>query len=144
MKKRLDTTGASLKTGFAPVPEGIYQLVIREVADTKNGEPWKTKNGDDYVRVTCEIDDQGNYFGRKIWYGLTFMDDISRPGAGMSVHFLKAIGEPWDGPVDIDTDRWIGRVFKAKLKIVKDQNGEPKNEVGYVLSEEEASEEVPF
>lgn len=142
MKRAYDTTGINLGGGFEPVPEGVYTLIIREVADIKDGQPWKTKNGDDYVRVTCEIDDVGEYLGKKVWYGVTIMDDKKRPGAGMAVHFLKTIGEPWDGPVQIDTDNWIGKTFKAKLKIIKDNQGKSKNEIAFILNQDEA--DVPF
>src|SRR6185369_5527037 len=111
MKRSYDSTGVDLKGGFAPVPEGVYTLAIRAVADTKDGLPWKTKNGDDYVRLTCEIDDAGEYLGRKVWYGVTIMDDKTRPGAGMAIHFLKTIDEPWEGAFEIDTDQWIGKTF---------------------------------
>lgn len=144
MKRSYDSTGVPLDSGFAPVPEGIYSLIIREVADTKDGMPWKTKNGDDYVRVTCEIDDKSVYLGRKVWYGVTFIDDKTRPGAGMAINFLKNIGEPWEGAFEIDTDRWIGKTFKVKLKITRDNKNNLRNDVAYIVSEEQAEDEIPF
>lgn len=135
-----------MNNDFTPMPPGIYGLVINKVTDTKNEIPWKTKNGDDYVQVECEVDEAGEYLGRKVWYGVTFMDDKSRPGAGMSIHLLKCIGEPWEGDFDVDTDNWIGRRFKARLKIGKDLEGKPKNEIAFVIDENipKNDDEVPF
>jgi hypothetical protein len=72
----------------------------------------------------------------------------------MAVHFLKVIGEPWEGDFDYDTDKWVGRTFRAKLKVTKDLNDMPKNEIAFlidplpsdgpVLGAKEETDAVPF
>lgn len=37
--------------------------------------------------------------------------------------FLKAIGEPYKGQFEIETDRWIGCQFYATIKHTKSKNG---------------------
>lgn len=37
--------------------------------------------------------------------------------------FLKAIGEPYKGDFEIDTDAWIGRQFYATVKHTKSKDG---------------------
>lgn len=133
-----------MESDYSPAPEGVYRLIITKVTDTKDDQPWKTKNGDDYVSVECEIDDAGEWLGKKVWHGCTFMDDKSRKGAGMALQFLKAIDEPWEGQFDIDTDNWVGKRFRAKLGIGRDMKGRPKNEIAYLVDETAPSDEVPF
>lgn len=146
MKKVYDSTGVKMDGEFEAAPEGMYDLLVAKITDTKDGEPWKTKNGDDYVSVECEIAN-GEWQGKKIWHGVTFMDDTSRKGAGMAIHFLKSIGEPWQGKFDIDTDNWPGKIFRAKLKVGKDNQGRPRNEIAYLVSEDKPETDddaVPF
>lgn len=143
MKRSYDSTGVSLDTNFVPAPEGVYWLRIVKTTDQKDGMPWKTRNGDDYVSVECEIDDQGDYFGKKVWHGVTIMDP-SKPGAGMAVKFLKSIGEPWEGQFDIDTDNWIDKKFRARLDVGKNNKGQPRNEIAYLVDDAAALDEVPF
>lgn len=146
MKRSFSSEGANMDSTFKVAPAGDYRLLISKITDTKNDMPWKTKNGDDYVQVECEIDDAGDFLGKKVWYGVTFMDDKSRPGAGMSLHFLKSIGEPYEGDFIVDTDNWVDKRFRVKLKIGKDLEGRPKNEIAYVIDESTQlpSDEVPF
>lgn len=144
MRKFYDSTNVRMEGSFVPAPEGIYVLSIVKVTDRKDGGQWKTKNGDDYVSVECEISDRGDSFGKKIWYGVTFMNDPEAKGAGMSVHFLKSIGEPWEGKFEIDTDAWIGKKFKARVIVTKGLNGKPRNEVAWIIDGDEDSDEVPF
>lgn len=144
MRKKYNSAGLDSDTTYPVAPAAQYWLTIKSVTDTKNGEQWKTKNGDDYVSVECEIDDAGDWLGHKIWYGVWFAEDKSRPGAGMAIHFLKCLGEPWENEFEIDTDNWIGKRFKAMLKIGKDQNNKPKNEVAYVIDASVDADEVPF
>ncbi len=143
MRRRYNSTGVDLDGGkYTIAPEGIYDLIIKKVTDTKDGQPWKTKNGDDYVSVECEVD-SGDYMGAKVWHGVTFMDP-SKKGAGMAVQFLKAIGEPWEGDFEIDTNNWEGRTFTAKLIVGKTNQGKDRNEIAYLITGEKVDDEVPF
>lgn len=143
MRRTYDATGVSMEGNFTIAPEGVYDLVILKVTDIKDGLPWKTKNGDDYVSVETEIA-SGEFANTKVWHGVTVMEDKTRKGAGMALQFLKAIGEPYEGKFEIDTDRWVGKRFRAKLKIAKDNQGRAKNEIAYVITEGTGDDEVPF
>lgn len=136
--------------GNVIAPPAVYTLKVKKVFDTdKAGQPKVTKNGDPMVSVLCEIDDVGPYLGSTIFHNVTFMgrnaDGSARKGAGMAIAFLKAIGEPWEGDFEYDTDNWIGRSFRAKLKVSKDMNGLDRNEIGYVVTEDKPEDDsVPF
>jgi len=143
MRRSYDATGIDLEGDYAAAPEGIYKLQIMKVTDTKDGQPWKSRNGDDFVLCECEIADAGDWLGKKVWMGITVMDPEEK-GAGIAVKFLKAIDEPHEGKFMIDSDRWVGKVFAAKLIETKDNKGRPKNEVAYLVDESAPESEVPF
>ncbi len=133
-------------TGKIPsdlIPESEFNFIITAVTDTKNGEVWKTKNGDDYVQIECQVDDQCEWTGRKLWHGVTIMDE-GKKGVFFLISFLGSIGEPNDGKFIINTDNWIGKRFKAKVKQGKDLKGREKNEIAYFISQKQADDEVPF
>lgn len=157
MKREYDSTGVNMENNFTAAPEGVYNLVVVKANDMKNGMPWKTQKGDDYVSVECEIDDAGEWLGKKLWHGVTFIDPVDangkprvdaegkpRKGAGMALIFLKAIGEPYQGKFEIDTDNWAGKRFRAKLRVSKDMKGNPRNEIAYIITEDQKEEEAPF
>jgi len=135
----------------AVAPEGVYTLQIKKASDfDKEGNPRITKNGDPYVSVKCEIDDTGEWLGTTVFHNVTFLPK-EKKGAGMALQFLKAIGEPYEGVFDVEPDNWIGKRFRAKLKVTKDLNGRPKNEIAYLIVDQINSEtrpvsdeEVPF
>lgn len=146
--------------GNVIAPPAVYSLKIKKVYDTdKEGNQKVTKNGDPMVSVLCEIDDTGPYLGSTVWHNVTFMvpepvlDKAGKPtgetrvrkGAGMALHFLKVIGEPWEGDFEYDTDMWAGKLFRAKLKVSKGMDGVDRNEIAYLVDDEtKVDEEVPF
>lgn len=139
--------------GNVVAPAGTYTLKIKKVFDTdREGNVKVTKNGDPMVSVLCEIDDTGEYLGGTVWHNVTFLgrneDGTAKKGAGMAIHFLKTIGQEWEGDFEWDSDDWIGATFRAKLKVTKDKSGQPRNEIAYLLDDEKPEDkpqdEVPF
>lgn len=121
-------------------PEGVYTLQIKTATDTsKEGHLLKTKNGDPYVKVKCEINN-GEFKGTPVWHNITFLP-AEKKGAGMAIKWLKTIGEPWEGEFDVMPDNWVGHIFKAKL-IVDTYEGKSRNEISYLVND--ALDEVPF
>jgi len=77
------TIDATEAKSFEPIPDGIYDVRVREISEPKDG-PNST-----YVNVTFEIED-GDYEGRKLWRvfpitgkGVVFFTDL----------IAKALGE---------------------------------------------------
>jgi hypothetical protein len=145
MRMSYDSTGVDVNgPSSVPAPAANYTLEIKQVFDTdKEGNPRRTKNGDPMVSARCEIADANEWLGTTVWHNITFLPK-EKKGAGMAVAFLKAIGEPWEGAFEIDTDNWKDKTFRAKLKVVTGLNGQPRNEVAYLLSDETKDEDVPF
>lgn len=131
-----DASNINVDTSFPVAPEGIYSLVIK---DTKEKT---TKNGDSMVAVRCEIEDANEWLGTIVWHNVTFLPP-EKKGAGMAVNFLKNIGEPWEGKITVSPTRWVGKQFRCKLKVSKDLQGRPRNEIAFILDSQE-NDEVPF
>lgn len=93
---------------FELLPDGEYELQIT------NTEERKTKAGDPMVNVECEVINNPDYNGRKVFYNVSFLPK-DKPGAGMSTHFMKTINQPWEGTIDVDCADWVGEKFKAKI-----------------------------
>lgn len=138
MSFNYDATGIEITGNFTPAPPGKYNLVIKECKEKV------TKNGDPMVSALCEIDDAG-WLGTRVWHNVSFLgkDETGKPrkGAGMAVHFLKVIGESWEGNFEVNCESWVGKRFRAQLKVENDLKGKPRNEIAYIISPEE---EVPF
>lgn len=122
--------------GSRLLPAGKYELLITKV------EEKKSKNGYPMVNVTCEVKNNEEYNGAKVFHNVTFLPK-DKPGAGMSTHFLKTIGEPWDGAITVDPDAWVGESFVAKISTREyDKKDGSKGKTNNIDEIEEAS--VPF
>ena len=105
---------------FTPAPRGIYTL---QVADHSDGE--RTRGGKNpgtpITKMTCEIADEGADFGKKVWHNVTWIPrgsgEKANPGHGMAVHFLHAVGLPFDGRFKLAESDLQGRTFRALLGI---------------------------
>jgi hypothetical protein len=88
---------------------GKYELLI-----TKVEEKTSKKGNYPMVNVTCEVQNNEEFNGAKVFHNVTFLPK-DKPGAGMSTHFLKTIGQPWDGAIEVNPDAWVGEDFTAKI-----------------------------
>jgi len=123
------------KKDFSPVPEGEYWLEITDV------DQRRTQAGDPMINVEFEItrDRVDEYNGRKVWTNITFFRDKTNKGAGIAIHFLHCIGEPYEGKFKVDIMNWIGKQVRAKLIIdtYTGKDGKPKtnNKVKWFMTD---------
>lgn len=94
--------------GSRLLPAGKYELVITKVEEKKSGK------GYPMVNVTCEVQNNQEFNGARVFHNVTFLPK-DKPGAGMSTHFLKTINQPWEGAIEVTPDAWIGEDFVAKI-----------------------------
>lgn len=90
-----------------PVPEGEYVLSIVSVEEAQS------KRGYPMVKCVCRVE-EGEHVGAQIYHYVTFLPS-GAPGAGIAIHFLKCLGEPWEEmeSLNVDPDHWIGKKLKA-------------------------------
>lgn len=146
-------------TGIDPDSKGTSKLLPKrwfnfEVVSfiSKAGDEYpkdgKTQNGDPMVNILCEVIDDEEFNGERIFHTVTFLpakrpDGKPTPGAGMSVHFLKTIGQPWEGAYEVDSSQWIGAKFMGYV-ITDEYKGKTKNKLGEIKLYEPKKDGVPY
>ena len=107
--------------GFQLLPDGTYEFQITDTEERKTG------NGDPMVNCECEVINNPEHNGRRVFTNVSFLPK-DKPGAGMSTHFLKCINQPWEGSIEVNHVNWIGEKFKAQVstRSYKNKNGEEK------------------
>lgn len=139
-------------TGIDPDAKGTSRLLPKrwfdfEIASfiSKAGDEYpkdgKTKNGDPMVNILCEVINDDEFKGERVFHTVTFLKG-GTPGAGMSVHFLKSIGQPWEGNFDVDSSDWVGAKFKGYV-ITDEYKGKTKNKLGEIKPYEETAPRNP-
>jgi hypothetical protein len=142
MRFAYDASNVHPSGGNMPIPRGKYLLKIESVVEKRS------RNGDPMVVVDFRVTDS-KYSGRKIrFHHVTFLPPEAK-GAGMAIHFLKSIGEPFEGAIAIESARWIGKTLYGLVEQEPDLNGVPRNVVREVESLAEGAalkdeEGVPF
>lgn len=115
------------------LPKGWYDLEIVEFV-SKAGDTYpkdgRTKNNDPMVNILCQVVHNEEFDGERVFHTVTFLPAKS-PGAGMSVHFLKTIGQLYEGQFKVDSSQWVGAEFSAYV-IQEEYNGKIKNKIGEI------------
>jgi hypothetical protein len=142
MPHKYNSDGAEMPQDSFVIPEGEY--IMRIVKATEG----QSKSGD--YQVTCNLAVvEGEKKGFKVnYHRVTFLDPKKNPqAAGMSIHFLKTIGQPWQGEYEINPGFWEGKCFLAYL-VLNDYQGFKSMKVKWVKALEKAQsqelDEVPF
>lgn len=108
----------------------------------------RTQNGDPMVNILCEVVDDPEFDGERVFHTVTFLpakkkDGTATPGAGMSVHFLKTIGQPWEGKIKPDSSQWVGARFMGYV-IQDEWKGKIKNKLSEIKLYEPKKDGVPY
>lgn len=138
-----DSTGIDpdKKGGGRKVPPGWHHFQI------KSAKPSKSKAGNFMVELDCVILNNIDLMGKSLPHWVTFLDP-KKDGAGIAIHFLKVIGQPWEGKFDVVVADWVGGEFKGRSEdqpfVSKKDGKEYKSskivEVDYLPKESE----IPF
>ena len=120
--------GIEINPKIKPIPEGEYALEIVKVQESKT-----KKDGYPCVIVEFRVIDNVSLNGKKIpFHYVTFFPKENR-GAGISIHFLKTIGEPYEKDFVVEPYKWIGKRIKAHVVIEKGRDGKSEfNKVKWV------------
>jgi len=118
--KTESTAGAGGGGNFSPAPRGIYTLQIADHSDGLRTQSGKYI-GTPITKLTCEIADECEHFGKRVWHNVTWIPrgtgEKANSGHGMAVHFLHAVGLPFDGKFKFAESDLQGRTFRALLGI---------------------------
>lgn len=113
---KVDFSGVEESGDFSPAPAGTYTLKVLEI------EEGKSQRGHNMVNVTLAIVG-GSFDGKKVFHKVTFIPK-GEPGAGFSKHWLKVIGQPYEGEVTVSPLRWRGARLEADLSVEDYENKE--------------------
>lgn len=97
------------KGGYPKLPPGTYKFRIQTALSGQSA------NGNPNVALDCEVADDVEHNGKLIPHWVTFLPK-DNAGAGISCHFLKVIGEPWEGKVVVEPENWVGKSFLGKVE----------------------------
>lgn len=126
------------------MPKGNYNYEIVSFL-SKAGDEYpkegKTKNGDPKVDFLAEVTD-GPFKGNRVFHSVTFLPKDSK-GAGMSIHFLKTIGQPWEGKFSVTPSEWVGSRFRG-YTIEDEYNGRKSNKIKGIDLIEVSKDELGF
>ena len=115
-----DGEGVQTQGDFT-VPEDIYLLKVERVKPGKSKIKEDGTGGYPQVVVDFKIA-EGPRKGFPIsFHYVTFLPKTHK-AAGMAVHFLKCIGQPWEGTFKVTPGAWIGKTLQAFLE-AKEYNG---------------------
>lgn len=99
------------------------------------------------VDFLAEVIDDEEFNGERVFHSVTFMpketDGKPTPGAGMAIHFLKTIGQPYEGKIKPDAQAWVGSKFMG-YAITDEYKGKIKNKLGEIKVYEPKKDGVPF
>ena len=107
-----DSTGIdpdSRGGGGSKIPEGVHRFRIVKA------KPTKSAKGNFMVELEAEVINNIDLAGKSLRHWVTFMP-TGHKAAGIAVHFLKVIGQPWEGAFDVTVADWVGGVFIGEVK----------------------------
>jgi hypothetical protein len=108
-----DMTGVEIGKSYTPLPEGSYVLRVHTV------EEKKTKAGDPMVKVVLEVMTPLEHKGRKVFHNVTFFPAGAK-GAGFAKHWLKVMGQPYEGQVTVNPAAWRGEKIVSDIIVEED------------------------
>lgn len=127
---------------FELLPDGKYLSEITDAAPTK-----AKSSGNDMVTVHYKVVKPDIYKGRKIMYHNVVFVPKGEQGAGMTLHYLKSIGEPHEGKFAVNPKNWVGKRLTLTVGH-KEYNGRTNNNVLSVDAADYTvtapAEEIPF
>ena len=142
-------------TGIEPTNQGQQKLLPKRWFSFEI-IPFVTKDGSkeypmegftkekNYPKVDflAEVIDDEEFNEERIFHSVTFMPK-GKDGAGMAIHFLKTIGQPYEGAIKPDAQAWVGAKFMG-YAITDEYKGKTKNKLGEIKLYEPKKDGVPY
>jgi len=141
-------------TGIEPSAQGQNKVLPKRWFNFEI-VPFISRIGDEYPRegitkekkypkvdLLAEVIDDEEFNGERVFHSVTFMPK-DKEGAGMAIHFLKTIGQPWEGKIAPDCSKWLGAKFTAYV-LTDEYNGKIKNKLGEIKLYEPKKDGLPY
>lgn len=150
-----DATGIEPSTGGKSkvLPKGWYnfEIITYTTNDGSKTYPmygFTKENKYQKVDLLLQVIDNPQWQDCKVFHTVTFMPK-GKEGAGMAIHFLKTIGEPYEGKLDYHSEDWIGKKLQG-YAITDEYKGKVKNKLGEIKgyektqTEQKSNDSLPF
>jgi len=92
---------------FELIPNGWFPFRIFDTEELKSSKGYQQV----LVKAAC-LDPR--YRDRSVWHWVTFLPKDHK-GAGIAIHFLKCIGQPYEDKFIVEAGAWKGKYFMGEV-----------------------------
>ena len=132
------------------LPKGWYNFEIityttNDGSKTYPMEGLTKENKYPKVDLLLSVIDDPKYNDQRVFHTVTFLPK-DKEGAGMAIHFLKTINQPFEGKLSFNSEDWVGQKLQG-YALTNEYKGKVNNKLGEIKpygTKEKTNDDIPF